>query len=101
MSLCRVVSPKNIKIISIEGIIAAGKSTLTEILKNESKYKNKIHVLKEPIECWQDVRKNINGNVSNLNYFSDENFNILQSMYEDNKRWSYTMQVKYKILFVN
>lgn len=64
-------------IISIEGNIGTGKSTLLDILQN--KYKN-IVFAKEPVDQWLKLKNN-----------NDEN--ILQMFYKDNKRWSFTFQM--------
>ena len=90
----------SLTIITLEGIISAGKSTLLEKLKLHSKYKNLLHVLPEPVECWKDVRNNItNGNKTNNEMTKQkDNFNILQCMYQDSKRWGYTMQVKLMVI---
>lgn len=80
----------NIKIISVDGIIGAGKTTLLINIAKYSKYKNIIHVLPEPIDLWKDVRYSIykENIVKNNN-----NFNILKYMYQNPKRWAYTMQI--------
>lgn len=82
----------SVKVISVEGIIGAGKTTLLQKLKNKSKFNNLLHVLAEPVECWIDVRKNLNGKNTNKYNSLNGNFNILECMYEDGKRWGLTMQ---------
>ena len=64
------------KIISIEGNIGSGKSTLVAIL--QQKYKN-IHFLQEPVSIWTNL-KNTNG------------IDILTLFYSDKERWGYTFQ---------
>lgn len=61
-------------IISIEGNIGAGKTTLVSILKNSF---NNIHVVDEPVEEWINVK---------------DDKNILQYFYDDKCRWGYTFQ---------
>jgi deoxyadenosine/deoxycytidine kinase len=63
-------------IISIDGNIGSGKSTLMKILKkNFSEYK----FVDEPVDKW-------------LNAVDDNNKNLLTNFYEDSDRWSYTFQ---------
>jgi deoxyadenosine/deoxycytidine kinase len=65
-------------IISIEGNIGVGKSSFIELLKknlNEEKYE----YIPEPVDEWLSLK--------------DENGkNLLQTFYEDKKRWGYTFQ---------
>ena len=65
------------KIISIDGNIGAGKSTILNIIK--SQYKQVI-IVPEPIDIWLKTVDN------------DNNNNILQMFYNDKLRWSYTFQ---------
>jgi deoxyadenosine/deoxycytidine kinase len=67
----------NGKIISIEADIGAGKSTFLRLLNTY--YGDKICVIYEPLEEW-------------LRQTNDKGENILQLMYQDPKRWSYTFQ---------
>ncbi|CAD8092437.1 unnamed protein product [Paramecium sonneborni] len=68
---------KKFIIISLEGNIGAGKSTLFEILKQE--YPQAIFLM-EPLERWQ----NINGN---------SELNILEKYYSNVERWGFTFQI--------
>ena len=45
-----------IRILSIEGNIAAGKSTLMEELKKKYAANDKVHFLDEPVELWENVK---------------------------------------------
>lgn len=63
-------------LISIEGDIGAGKSTLINSLR--SMYPN-WHFIPEPIETWQNL-KNVDGQ------------NLLELFYKDKTRYSYTFQ---------
>lgn len=64
-------------IISIEGNIGAGKSTLMNILRK--KYSEQIYFIDEPVDEWTQM--------------IDENGkNLLETFYTDMKRWSYTFQ---------
>ena len=67
------------KIISVDGNIGSGKSTLIDFLKKKFKNNSKIIFLDEPVDDWVRVKDN-------------ENSNILKKFYEDKKRWSYTFQ---------
>jgi deoxyadenosine/deoxycytidine kinase len=66
------------KIISIEGNIGSGKSTIIEQLKNE----NCINLifLPEPVDIWNEI-KDCNG------------VTILEKYYSDNKRYSFSFQM--------
>lgn len=66
-------------LISIDGNIGSGKSTLIEFLKNKSNDDKNISFLEEPVDLWTSTTDN-------------ENKNILQRFYEDKTRWSYTFQ---------
>lgn len=85
----------NVKFISIEGNIGAGKSTLITRLQNyidsviafyadrdenRSFQSRKIVFLKEPVEVWQSVT-------------DDENANILELFYKNPGEWSFAFQV--------
>jgi deoxyguanosine kinase len=63
-------------LISIDGNIGVGKSTLVEKLKKEL---NNTEFLQEPVNIWLDMRDN-------------NNENILDKFYKDKNRWSYTFQ---------
>lgn len=63
-------------IISIEGNIGSGKSTLINLIREKF---NDVDVLDEPLTEW-------------LNIEDEDNNNLLDCFYKDNKRWSYTFQ---------
>lgn len=63
-------------IISIEGGISSGKSTLLTKLKNE--FPN-IHFIDEPVDVW-------------TRFVNEEGESLLEVFYKDRKRWSYTFQ---------
>jgi deoxyadenosine/deoxycytidine kinase len=65
-------------IISLEGNIGAGKSTLTKILLNELSEIN-IDFIDEPVSDW-------------LNIMDKNDKNLLEYFYQDKKRWAYTFQ---------
>jgi deoxycitidine kinase len=64
------------KTIQIEGNIGVGKSTFTNLLKNNI---NNSELVSEPVDMWFHV-KNSDGK------------NILQTFYDDIPRWAYTFQ---------
>jgi len=63
-------------LISVEGNIGAGKSSLIEILKNRHKDWN---FIEEPVGVWSNLK-------------NDAGESLLQIYYKDRKRWSYTFQ---------
>jgi deoxyadenosine/deoxycytidine kinase len=63
--------------ISLEGNIAAGKSTFLEILRKEFD----VQTVAEPVSRWQNIPREDGG--------SD---NLLDLFYSDPKRWAYTFQ---------
>ncbi|TKS78678.1 Deoxycytidine kinase [Collichthys lucidus] len=69
-----------VKRVSIEGNIAVGKSTFARFLQSAC---SDWEVVAEPVSKWQNIESETSkGTVSNL----------LQMMYEDPQRWSYTFQ---------
>ena len=64
--------------IYVEGNIGAGKSTFVNFLKNI--YGDSCNFLLEPVETWRGYR-------------DDDNVNLLDNFYRDQKRWSYTFQM--------
>ena len=63
------------KRIIVEGNIASGKSTFLDYAKK--KYGEKIEIIKEPLDKWQ----NVNGE------------NLLEKFYTDPQRWAFAFQV--------
>jgi len=63
-------------LISIEGNIGSGKSTLYEMLKE--KYKDKILFIDEPVNEWNNITM--------------DGKNLLEYYYENNKKWGYLFQ---------
>jgi len=66
----------NKKVISIEGNIGVGKSTFTNILKEN--FNNSL-IVSEPVDMW-------------INMKDDNGENILGLFYKDIKRWAYSFQ---------
>lgn len=71
-----IIYKRRIIIISVDGNIGSGKSTLIKFLKK--KYKN-ITVVDEPVNQW-------------LSILDSDSKNILQKFYEGSERYSYTFQ---------
>lgn len=68
-------------IISVEGNIGAGKSTMLKILKDKYHFNSSnVIFLQEPLEEW-------------LNLTDASNKNILEYFYEKSDRWSYSFQM--------
>ena len=91
----RLVHPK---IIAVEGIIGAGKTTFL------SKFQHLfpqyiIKIIPEPVEAWQNIlncnflRENnlMQNKLNDVNY---SQFELLYQMYEDVCRWGFSFQVK-------
>lgn len=68
------------KIISIEGNIGAGKTTFVRELRNRYKDNKSVVFLTEPVDIWETVKDN-------------ENKNILERFYEDNKKYAFSFQI--------
>ena len=72
-----------VRIISIEGNIGSGKSTLVQSLKsynNSIKNKSKIHFLQEPVNEWTNIQ--------------DKNgINIIEKYYSDQYKYSFSFQI--------
>ncbi|XP_053196066.1 deoxycytidine kinase [Scomber japonicus] len=79
---------KVIKRISIEGNIAAGKSTFVRLLEQESA---DWEVVPEPIARWCNVQTK-GSDFEELTTSQRSGGNVLQMMYEKPERWAYTFQ---------
>jgi deoxyadenosine/deoxycytidine kinase len=66
-------------IISIDGNIGSGKSTLIADMKKQLKNNKNIIFLQEPVKDW-------------ISLTDDENDNILNKFYKDKNRWAYIFQ---------
>ncbi|XP_055369575.1 deoxycytidine kinase isoform X2 [Betta splendens] len=78
---------KRMKRISVEGNIAAGKSTFVRLLGQESA---DWEVVPEPIARWCNVQTNASD--FELTTSQRSGGNVLQMMYEKPERWAYTFQ---------
>ncbi|XP_035234872.1 deoxyguanosine kinase, mitochondrial [Anguilla anguilla] len=75
-----------VKRVSVEGNIAVGKSTFARLLQSENE---DWEVVQEPVGRWQ----NVEGTSSQaLESPQQAVSNLLQMMYQDPQRWSYTFQ---------
>ena len=70
---------KNPIVISIDGNIGSGKSTLISEMKKQLKDNKDIIFLQEPVNDW-------------ISLTDDKNDNILNKFYKDKDRWSYIFQ---------
>lgn len=70
----------NFTIVSIEGNIGSGKSTLMKNLKEYYKNNNQVLFLKEPVDEWEKI-KDSNGKT------------ILEKFYEDQEKYSFSFQM--------
>lgn len=67
-------------LISIEGNIGSGKSTLVSKMREEFKYNKKIYFLDEPVNEWFTIK-------------DEDNVNILSRFYEDTKKYAFSFQM--------
>ncbi|XP_053321373.1 deoxycytidine kinase 2-like [Spea bombifrons] len=79
---------KRSKKLSIEGNIAAGKSTFVRILEKAS---DEWEVVPEPIAKWCNVQ-NSEGEHEELSTSQKSGGNLLQMLYDKPSRWAYTFQ---------
>ena len=63
-------------LVSLEGLIASGKSTFLTKLKEQLPH---LHFIDEPVDQWQEFR-------------NDTGETMLEIFYKDRQRWSYTFQ---------
>jgi deoxyadenosine/deoxycytidine kinase len=68
------------KIISVEGGIGAGKTTIIEHLENMYMNDNTVKFLREPVSIWESIQDSTGEN-------------ILQKFYKDTKKFAFTFQV--------
>lgn len=74
------------KRVSIEGNIAVGKSTFARLLQSAGQ---DWEVVPEPVGKWQSIKS---GDSKGSQSPKDTVSNLLQMMYQDPQRWSYTFQ---------
>lgn len=67
------------RIITIEGNIGAGKSTLVDVLKNRYADRTDVMFLQEPVDVWTKI--------------SQDGKNVLELFYGDQKHYSFAFQV--------
>ncbi|KAI1901190.1 hypothetical protein AGOR_G00057630 [Albula goreensis] len=79
-------SLSRVKRVSIEGNIAVGKSTFARLLQSQNQ---DWEVAQEPISKWQSVESTSSQAVGSAQPTVS---NLLQMMYQDPQRWSYTFQ---------
>ncbi|XP_075070976.1 deoxycytidine kinase 2 [Mixophyes fleayi] len=79
---------KRSKKLSIEGNIAAGKSTFVRLLEKAS---NEWEVVPEPIAKWCNIQTSEDEH-EELSTSQKSGGNLLQMLYDNPKRWAYTFQ---------
>ena len=67
-------------LISIEGNIGTGKTTLINLLKKKFGGKNTVIFVEEPLQQWLDLK-------------DSDGENILGKFYGNQERWSYSFQM--------
>ncbi|KAJ8415567.1 hypothetical protein AAFF_G00425470 [Aldrovandia affinis] len=75
-----------VKRVSIEGNIAVGKSTFAQLLQSANQ---DWEIAQEPVSKWQNVESASSQTEANPQQTVS---NLLQMMYQDSHRWSYTFQ---------
>lgn len=78
-NMSQAQTSKNIQLLSIEGNIGNGKSTLLRKLSEDAEMSTLFYPLYEPLQEW-------------LNMKDEHGRNLLQIYYDEKERWSYTMQ---------
>ncbi|XP_060712271.1 deoxycytidine kinase 2-like isoform X2 [Hemiscyllium ocellatum] len=73
--------------ISVEGNIAVGKSTFAELLEQVAS--KQWEIVREPIAKWCNIPTSSNSELSSTQKTAG---NLLQMLYQDPHRWSYTFQ---------
>nr|XP_020638402.1 deoxycytidine kinase-like [Pogona vitticeps] len=79
---------KHLKKVSIEGNIAAGKSTFVHLLE---RYNDEWEVIPEPIAKWCNIQTSENEH-QELSTSQKNGGNLLQMLYSKSTRWTYTFQ---------
>ena len=74
------MSQPNYTIVSIEGNIGSGKSTLMENLKNTYKNNSQVIFLKEPVDEWENIK-------------DANDVTILEKFYADQEKYSFAFQM--------
>lgn len=67
-------------IISIEGNIGSGKSTVVNALKESYKESNEIYFLEEPVSEWENIK-------------DSSNINIIEKFYANQEKYSFAFQM--------
>jgi deoxyadenosine/deoxycytidine kinase len=69
-----------VQILSLEGNIGSGKSTIINNLKQMYGNNNNIHFLQEPIDIWEEIK-------------DSSGKNMITKFYEDQERYSFSFQI--------
>ena len=84
----QIMRPVGLKIISIEGNIGSGKSTIIDIMENMFKnIKPNYIFLREPVDVWESIKD------------TDTEDNILKKFYKEPKKYGFSFQVLVYITF--
>ncbi len=67
------------RLVSIDGSIGSGKSTIIETLQERFKNTENIILVKEPVNIWLEIK-------------GEDNRNILEHFYEDKTKYAYVLQ---------
>jgi ABC-type glutathione transport system ATPase component len=70
------VFERNVKLVSIEGNIGAGKSTLVKTLQNRYSDRDDIYFLQEPVDLWEKIK-------------DKDGKNMLQKFYANPKKYAF------------
>ena len=96
------------KVVTLEGIIASGKTTLLSKLQKHLPSNYKIKIVQEPIGSWENVidfKPHPSNYIKSSKLLSDSHgtingdnskqsqFHLLSEMYRDPNRWCFSFQV--------
>ena len=90
------------KVISVEGIIGAGKTTILNKIESFLPH-YKIKIIPEPIAAWKNVTNFQPDRFPYIRFKNDDDrdFHLLLQMYRNAYRWGFSFQVDYFICIVN
>lgn len=78
--LSRFFNEGKVILVSIEGNISSGKSTLIKILKEKTKNNKQFMIIDEPIDVWENIK-------------DKSGKSIIQAFYDNQKEMSFTFQI--------
>ena len=74
------VFERNVRLVSIEGNIGAGKSTLVKTLQKRYSDRDDIYFLQEPVDLWEKIK-------------DKDGKNMLQKFYDNPKKYAFAFQI--------